>query len=432
MTDAPEVAAALDRFRRSADGAFGLDPIKQALRALGEPQTRIPPAIHITGTNGKGSTGAFLRAMAEAAGLKAHVFTSPHLVRVNERIRIAGRLVEDASLAAGLTRVAEAAPGLSYFEALAAAAFVLFAETPADLAIIEVGAGGATDATNVLAHPIATVVTPISLDHEAMFGVSGLAAIARLKSGIFRAGSPVVVAKQSPEALSVLLEAAGALGAPLALSGREWTAELTESAFLYRGSRLPLLAPRLGLVGLHQAGNAGAACAALEAWGDPRVTSEAMTRGLGRVNWPARLQALGEGPLVRGYAGEIILDGAHNPGGAAVLAETIRAHGAAEPATFVVAMQKAKDAKGFLSALAGAAPGLIACELPDSGGQEGGAGIEAGALAEAARAVGFKAAAAPDFRSAIALAKQKASRIYICGSLYLCGAVLAANNQKID
>ena len=186
MSDAPIVAAELDRFREAFTGrvspAFGTAHIRKALVELGDPQDRIPQAIHITGTNGKGSTGAFIRAMAEAAGLSVHVFTSPHLTRVNERIRVAGKLVKDEELAEVLADIWRRTEGLTYFEALTAAAYCLFAQNRADISIIEVGAGGATDATNVMSRPAASIVTPISRDHEAMFGVSGVAAIARLKA----------------------------------------------------------------------------------------------------------------------------------------------------------------------------------------------------------------------------------------------------------
>ncbi|MEP7210453.1 MAG: Mur ligase family protein, partial [Alphaproteobacteria bacterium] len=241
MSDAPEVAAALQLFRNPAgrvSPAFGLDHIQRALKILGDPQDAIPAAIHITGTNGKGSTGAFIRAMAEAAGLKVHVFTSPHLVAVNERIRVASKLVEDARLTATLNDIASRTQGLTYFEALTAAAFVLFAETQADLSIIEVGAGGATDATNVMARPAVTVVTPISRDHETMFGVTGVAAIARLKAGVFRAGVPAVLAEQPATALAALREEAKAIGARVYSGQQHWKADWREAAFFFGGERL--------------------------------------------------------------------------------------------------------------------------------------------------------------------------------------------------
>jgi dihydrofolate synthase/folylpolyglutamate synthase len=445
LSDAPEVAAALQRFRNPrgrVSPAFGLDHIQRALQILGDPQDAIPAAIHITGTNGKGSTGAFIRAMAEAAGLKVHIFTSPHLMAVNERIRVASELVGDARLAATLNDIAAHTKGLTYFEALTAAAFVMFAETRADLSIIEVGAGGATDSTNVMARPAMTVVTPISRDHEAMFGVSGVAAIARLKAGIFREGVPAVLAEQPAAALVVLREEARLAGARIYSGQQHWKADWRDAAFFFGGARLHVRAPWLGLMGRHQLQNAGAACAAVELLNDPLFTPDTMAAGLREAAWPARLQKLGDGALTRDYGGAIIVDAAHNPGGAAALAEAIRAERehanepASEPANrrvaLIVALQGAKDVEGVLAELAPVADDLIACELPDSGGQEGGPGAPPQHIAQIACTLGAHALEAGDFRDAIALAKASgAARIYICGSIYLCGAVLAANGERI-
>lgn len=442
MSDGPEVAAALQRFRNPAgrvSPAFGLDHIRRALKVLGDPQDAMPPAIHITGTNGKGSTGAFIRAMAEASDLKVHVFTSPHLVAVNERIRVAGRLVEDARLAAVLNdiaaRTASLPGGLTYFEALTAAAFAMFAEMPADLSVIEVGAGGATDATNVIARPAVTVVTPISRDHEAMFGVSGVAAIARLKAGIFRGGVPAVLAEQPAIALAMLREEAKRVGADAYSAQQHWKADWRDTAFFFGGQRLHVRTPWLGLAGRHQARNAGAACAAVEMLDDPRITPDSMAAGLRQAAWPARLQKLTDGPLTRGFGGAIVIDAAHNPGGAEALAAAIQADktGGKDRIALVMALQGAKDVEGVLAELAPAVDDLIACELPDSGGQEGGPGAAPSHIARIARTLGAHALEAGDFRDAIELAKASdATRIYVCGSLYLCGAVLAANGEQVE
>jgi dihydrofolate synthase / folylpolyglutamate synthase len=438
LADAPVVDAALMRFRQSArvSPAFGLGHIQAALAAFGDPQDAIPPAIHVTGTNGKGSTCAFIRSAAESAGLKVHVFTSPHLVRVNERIRLAGRVVDDEILAATLHEVAERSRDLTYFEALTAAAFILFAQTPADLSLIEVGAGGATDATNVMARSAVSVATPISLDHEAMFGVCGVRAIAELKAGIFREGAPAVIARQTPEALETLLREAARIGARPLRWGREWSAGWDEQGFVYESDGLTVRAPRLGLQGRRQAENAGAALAALDAFGHPSVTPEAMAQGLQNVVWPARLQKLRPGPLTARTQAEIWVDAAHNPGGAEMLAETIRdvrARGAAERVALVAAMQTSKDAAGVLAPFAGVVDRLATCRLPDSGGQEGGEGADPGRLAEVARAHGLHADAAGDFWDALRLAAASgADRIYVAGSLYLAGAVLDANGEQIS
>ncbi len=357
MSDAPAVAAALERFRNPAgrmSPAFGLDYIRRALARLGDPQDAIPPAIHITGTNGKGSTGAFIRAMAETSGLKAHVFTSPHLVCVNERIRVAGRLVDDDELATTLREIADKTKGLTYFEALTAAAYVLFARHAADVSIIEVGAGGATDATNVIARPAVTVVTPISRDHETMFGVTGVAAIARLKAGIFRPGVPAVLAEQLPLARDVLREEARAIGARVYSAQQHWKAVWRDMAFVFGGQRLQVRAPWLAL---HRRASGGKRWRRLRRRGDAgRSATSHRRRWLRRLreaHWPARLQKLSAGPLTRGHKSEIIVDAAHNPAGAAALATAIRAaRRPGDRVAVILALQGAKDAEGILAELA--------------------------------------------------------------------------------
>lgn len=435
MADAAIVETELDRFRRASTGrvspAFGTAHIRKALVELGDPQDRIANAIHVTGTNGKGSTGAFIRAMAEAAGLSVHVFTSPHLIRVNERIRVAGKLVEDDVLADVLADIWRRTEGLTYFEALTAAAFCLFAHTPADISIIEVGAGGATDATNVMSHPAASVVTPISRDHEAMFGVSGVAAIARLKAGIFRDGVPAIIAPQPAIALGVLREEARTAAASVLEAGDDWKARWEGDAFVYESRTLTVRAPWLGLRGRHQAQNAGAACATLEAIGDKRITPAAMAAGLREVSWPARLQRLKPGPLAGDAA--VWIDAAHNPGGAATLAAAMRAsRQEGERAALVFACQAVKDVEGALGELLPVADELVICPLPDSGGQEGGPGAEPRHVAGIAATLGGKARIAASLEEAVRMARESgAERIYICGSVYLCGAALAANGESV-
>jgi dihydrofolate synthase/folylpolyglutamate synthase len=436
LADAPIVAAELDRFREGASGrmspAFGTAHIRKALVELGGPQDRIPPAIHITGTNGKGSTGAFIRAMAEAAGLTVHVFTSPHLVRVNERIRVAGKLVSDEQLASVLADIWRRTEGLTYFEALTAAAFTLFAETHADLAIIEVGAGGATDATNVMTRPAATIVTPISRDHEALFGLSGVAAIARLKAGIFREGVPAIISEQPALALGVLREEARATAAIVHESGDDWVARWEGDAFVYEGRKLTVRSPWLGLRGKHQVQNAGAACATFEAIGETRISPQQMAAGLREVTWPARLQRLKPGPLAGDAA--VWVDAAHNPGGAATLAAAIRASRATdERVAIVLAIQAVKDVEGVLGELLPVADQFFVSPLPDSGGQEGGPGAEPRHLAGIAETLGGRAQIADSFLDGVRMAREiGADRIYICGSVYLGGAALAANDEQID
>lgn len=436
MADAAIVTAQLDRFRANAAGrvspAWGTTQIRKALVELGDPQDRIPNVIHITGTNGKGSTGAFIRAMAEAAGLTVHVFTSPHLIRVNERIRVASKLVEDEALADVLADIADRTEGLTYFEALTAAAFCLFAHTRADITIIEVGAGGATDATNVMARPAATVVTPISRDHEAMFGVSGVAAIARLKAGIFRENVPAIIAEQPAIALGVLREEARAAAAKVIEANDDWRATWEGEAFLYQSAKLTVRSPWLGLRGKHQVQNAGAACATLEALNDKRITPQAMAAGLRETSWPARLQRLAPGPLAGDSA--IWVDAAHNPGGAATLATAIRAtKEQGDTVAIIFACQAVKDIAGVLAELAPVADLLILCPLPDSGGQEGGSGADPAEVASIARSRGATTTTADSFITAVAQARTAgATRTYICGSIYLCGAALAANGESVE
>jgi dihydrofolate synthase/folylpolyglutamate synthase len=435
--DAAIVDAELSRFRASTrpSPAFGTAHIRRALVALGDPQNRIPPAIHITGTNGKGSTGAFIRAMAEAAGLKVHVFTSPHLIRVNERIRLAGELVGDEELAEVLADIGRRTEDLTYFEALTAAAYCLFAHHRADLSIIEVGAGGETDATNVMSRPAACIVTPISRDHESLFGVSGLAAIARLKAGIFREGVPAVLADQPAIALGVLREEARAAAAPVIWAGHDWHAGWDGEAFVYEGANRKVRAPWLGLAGRHQAQNAAAACATLEAIDDFRIRPEVMAVGLREAVWPARMQQLKPGPLAPQEGPPVWIDAAHNPAGAAVLADTIRARDpeGVRKTALVVAMQAVKDAGGVFAELVPVADQVIALPLPDSGGQEGGPGADPRHLVGIVETLGGKAGTAGSLVEAVALAcRDGADRIYITGSVYLCGAALAANRETVS
>jgi dihydrofolate synthase/folylpolyglutamate synthase len=374
--------------------------------------------------------------MAEASGRTLSVFTSPHLVDVCERIRIRGRLVQPETLAAALREVRGCGRELTYFEALTAAAFLLFSSEPADLVIVEVGAGGAGDATNVMLRPAACVVTPISRDHEAMFGVEGVAAIARIKSGIFRSATPAIIAPQPPLALAVLREQARAVNAPLWLATREWTSGWDGDAFVYSGPRLKVRSPWLSLPGRHQAVNAGAACAALEALNAAGVDAGTMAEGLRSALWPARLQRLGAGPLTADYRGAVFLDGAHNPGGAEALASAIRDRRptlGGDRVSVVLALQAAKDLEGVLSPLCASAEELIACPLPDSGGQEGGEGADPARIVALARSLGAEARIAADLEDAIRQAKARgAHRIYVCGSLYLCGAALRLNGERVD
>lgn len=442
MTNAAAVDAALARFKAARPAQptdFQLGAIRGALGKLGDPHLKMGRIVHITGTNGKGSTAQFMRAIAEAAGLAVNVFTSPHLLRVNERIRVRGALVSDDALTDALNRVADADAGLSYFEALTTAAYLMFSQSGADLNVIEVGAGGAGDATSVIEDADVCVITPISRDHEGMFGVSGEAAIARLKAGILRDGRPAVIAEQNAIAQAVLLEEARWRGAKPYAAGRNWTARWDGDAFVYEGERLSARAPWLGVAGRVQSQNAGAACAVAEQLEDDRITPEAMAAGLRGASWPARMQRLGEGPLTKGFQGVIRIDAAHNEAGARALAEAIGADRKSGPGdapphvSAIVAMQESKDASAMLEAVAKDADDVIACALPPSGGQEGGPGANPAHIVAAAEALGLHAMPAGDIRQAVNLARAAgAERIWIFGSVYLCGATLAANGEQVE
>jgi len=412
---------------------FGLDRMIRVLGRLGDPHLAIPPPIHIAGTNGKGSVTAHLRAMLEAAGKTVHVFTSPHLVRFNERIRVAGRIADDDRLVAALER-AEAANGgepITFFELTTLAAFLLFAEHRADVTLLEVGLGGRLDATNVVRDRLVSVITPISLDHEKFLGTT-LAAIAVEKAGIVERGRPVVSAPQVDEVVPVLERAAARAGVPLQLGGREWTASLEDGRLIFRSERGLVDLPPSRLLGPHQAINAGTAIATLEASGLD-VPVAAIERGLGSVDWPARMQRLTSGALVDLVPGaEVWLDGGHNPGAGAVIAATLADLGrrAPRPLVLITGMLETKDPIGFFRPFAGLAE-RVAC-VPVVGDHPGRAPE---ALAEAARAAGLTATVHPGVAEAlraIASAGGDAPRLLICGSLHLAGEVLRENGTAVD
>lgn len=403
---------------------LSLERVLALLDKLGRPQDRLPPVIHVAGTNGKGSTVATLRALYEAAGLGVHVYTSPHLVRFAERIRIAGRLPEDGALLALLEEV-ERVNGpepITFFEVTTAAALLAFARTPADVVILETGLGGRLDATNVVAGPALTIITPIAMDHEAFLGDS-LAAIAAEKAGIMKAGVPCVVAAQPPEAEAMLAARAAALRAPLI---RAEATIAPDGGLLFHDMKLPAPA----LPGAFQYGNAALALAAVEHLGAtgvlPRLPQEILAVGLRRVSWPARLQRLTHGPLVEALpAGwELWLDGGHNPHAA----EAIAAHAENwrdRPLHALFGMLANKDADGYFAPLAARFAALRAVAIPGEPNT-----LTAEAAAEAARRHGCA-----DARPAAGLEQGLAelvghagpARILICGSLYLAGTVLARN-----
>ncbi|MDX2234707.1 MAG: folylpolyglutamate synthase/dihydrofolate synthase family protein [Hyphomonadaceae bacterium] len=408
--------------------ALKLDRIEAALDALGRPHDRLPPTIHVAGTNGKGSTCAFLRAIAEAAGLRTHVFSSPHLVRPNERVRLDGALVGDDAFIDAIDRVAATGLTLTYFEAMTAAAFLLFAETPADMLVLEVGLGGLFDATNVIARPAVAVIAPIDYDHTAILGAT-LTAIAGEKAGILKAGAPAVIARQPPEAMAVIEARAQACGATLLRCGEAWDAWPANGRLAVQTADRLLDLPAPALEGPHQFDNAGLAVAALMAWADPRIDDAACAQGVRAAVWPARMQRLTQGPFaerVQARGGDLWLDGGHNPHGARAVAATLRALRARDPrpVVLVCGMLVTKDVEGFLAPLAPEADAFVAAPVRSA------AGRAPAELAALAAAHGIKASAEESIDAAIetaCVATAAAPRILICGSLYLAGEVLAVS-----
>ena len=396
------------------------------MAALGNPQDHLPSVIHVAGTNGKGSTVAFLRAFLEAAGLRVHVYTSPHLVRFAERIRLAGKLIDEETLSAILAECERANDGapVTFFEITTAAAFLAFARVPADYVLLEVGLGGRFDATNVIAHPALAAITPVSLDHQHFLGDT-VDKIAFEKAGILKSGAPAVIARQLPEAAAVIEARARALGAPLYRQGIEWEAKpLARGGLAYRG-KAALDLPPPGLVGPHQYDNAGVALACLDCLA-LQVPPAARAEGMRRVEWPARLQRLAAGSLAELLSkdAELWLDGAHNEAGGAALG-AMAAIWRDKPLRLVFGMLKSHDARGFLRSLAPYAASLEAIAIPGEANS-----MTAAEAAAAARAVGITAREHPSIRTAVEAAALPQSRVLICGSLYLAGRVLAENGTS--
>lgn len=412
---------------------LSLARIERLLAALGNPHDALPPVVHVAGTNGKGSVIALLRAILEAAGLRVHVYTSPHLVRFHERIRLGdgngGRLISDAELASVLTR-AEAANGedpITFFEITTAAAFLAFAETPADVVLLETGLGGRLDATNVVRRPAITVITPVSIDHVDFLG-GDLAGIAREKAGILKPDVPCVLAPQEPAAALAIEARAAEIGAPVLAAGRQWDAYEQHGRLVYQteSAVMDLGLPRLK--GRHQIVNAGTAVTValnLLAERGPRM-QQILEEGLMSATWPARLELLGPGPLSQfaGEAAELWLDGGHNPAAAAALAQSMAdiEDRVPRPLHVIVGMLRSKDAAGFFSHFKGLAEWVATVPLP--GEHSFHAPDE---LARIAQAAGLPAEPAQDVPHALSLSRQRGTappRILICGSLYLAGQVL--------
>lgn len=398
------------------------------MAALGHPERSLAPVVHVAGTNGKGSVVAYLRAIAQAAGLRTQSYISPHLVRFNERITLASGPIADDALAAILDEceAANAGQPITFFEITTAAAFLAFAREPADLVLLETGLGGRLDATNVVSRPLASVITPISIDHTQYLGDT-IAAIAVEKAGILKPGVAAIIGPQPPEAAAAIDARAAAIGSPLRRFGSEWSIAETVGGFTFTGGGRRLALPLPALPGPHQIVNAGIAVAsALEL--APTAIGEAMIgEGLRRAVWPARLQRLRRGPLIHDLAPgwELWLDGGHNPAAGEALAAWAAREAADRPLWLVFAMLATKDAVGFLRPLAARVRGLRAVAIAGEDNC-----LTAEAAAAAARSAGIAAATAIDPAAAIAVITRNAERpgrILICGSLYLAGAILGDN-----
>lgn len=410
------MSAALDAALDQFEGLYpetielSLGRIKDVLETLGRPQDKLPPTIHVAGTNGKGSTCAYLRAMAEEAGLKVHVYTSPHLVRFNERTRLAGELVTDEALIGWLDRVYAALEGrpITRFEATTATALLAFSEVPADLLILEVGLGGRFDATNVVERPALSVITPVDFDHKQFLG-SDLAKIAGEKAGIIKPGLPAVSAIQARVCGDVIRARAAELEAPLTVLRMEDIEKVPEC---------------VALPGTHQRYNAALAGLAMRTLKQPAIPDNAIWAGAQSAVWPARMQKLASGPLTAMAGGtEVWLDGGHNPHAATAIAELLREMGGRT--VMVTAMIASKDHGGFFHAYKGVIDAVHT--MPNAPGHAGADPFE---LADTARAFLPKAVAHNSLEAAIkAAADEKPDRILIGGSLYLAGEVLEQNQQ---
>ena len=436
-SDDAAVQAQLDRLSLLGTGGdiLGLERVQALLDRLGNPERRLPPVFHVAGTNGKGSTCAFLRAALEAAGHKVHVFTSPHLVRFNERIRLAGRLIDDAALGAYLGRVIDVAAGsgASFFEVTTAAAFLAFAEVPADACVIEVGLGGRLDATNVITAPVVTGIAQLGLDHQAFLG-DKLELIAVEKAGIAKPGVPLVTQRYPPRIADEIATVAARAGAELYPRGASWDAAPYRNLLHYRDldGRIDVPMPRLA--GAHQAVNAALAIAMLRHQQALSVPTAAIRAAMGWADWPARMQPLAPGPLrdLLPRDAELWLDGGHNPAAARAVADHLRAAvPAGKPLHLVMGLLVNKDASGVLRAFAGRHATLHAVPVP---GHDHHA---PGSLAAQAKQAGLTALPATDVADALSWIGRHGDRsappfVLVLGSLYLAGEVLKANRQLPD
>ena len=427
----PAVQTQLDRLASSiyAPDILGLDRILALLDRLGNPHHRLPPVIHVAGTNGKGSTCAFLRTALEASGHRVHLFTSPHLVRFNERIRVAGTLIDDAELAPLLREVLDAAEGMkvSFFEATTAAAFLAFARTPADAVILEVGLGGRLDATNVIDRPLVAAIASLALDHQAYLG-SSLAGIAAEKAGIAKRNVPLITQTYSADVAAQIAEIAAGAGAFLIPRGARWAVLPVGEQLHYRDSQGDLNLPLPTLPGEHQLLNAGLAIAILRHQSLLAVPETALASAMTDTRWPARLQRLDQGPLVERLpvGSELWIDGGHNPDAARLVAAFARAHWRdGQPLELLFASLASKDAAATLAPFAGLPAHVLTLPIPGHDCRD------PADLAAMAAGMGYEASAHADLDAALAAITQPA-RVLVFGSLYLAGVALASNGSLPD
>jgi dihydrofolate synthase/folylpolyglutamate synthase len=427
-SESNKVQEQLDRLAKlsPAGDRLGLERITELLNRLGRPQCQLPPVLHVAGTNGKGSTCAFLRAILENAGHRVHMFTSPHLVRFNERIRIAGKLIEDDSLAALLDEVLDASDGIepSFFEVTTAVAFLAFARTHADACILEVGLGGRLDATNVVERPIVCGIAGLGIDHRQWLGRT-IGEIAGEKASIAKAGVPLVTQRYPPAAAHRVQEKAEAAGAPWIGRGALWESRLIRGHIHYRDRHGPLNLPTPSLRGRYQADNAALAVAMLRHQDRLEIADEAFAGGLESATWPARLHRLADGPVTRQLpkASELWLDGGHNASAARLVADYVRRSFPADlPFVLLFASLKTKAPRAMLKSFRGLTAEVHTLPIPDHDH------FEPETLAALAKELGFEASANSTLDEALARVKMP-SRVLIFGSLYLAGEVLRANRE---
>ena len=415
---------------------LSLGRIENLLEKLGSPHLHLPPVIHVAGTNGKGSTCAFLRAMLEAAGLRVHLYTSPHLAHFHERIRLSGKLIDEDELSALLEECEQKNGGnpITFFEITTAAALLAFTRHKADALILEVGLGGTHDATNVIAKPVATIITPVDYDHQSYLG-STLTEIAGEKAGIIKKGVHCIVGPQADESREVIEQRASDTNAPLSIWGQDFMAHEEHRRMVYQDEDGLMDLPLPRLVGAHQIINAAAAIAALRKIPAFKVPDRAIEDGLMTVDWPARLQRMTRGPLIdlAPKDSEVWLDGAHNPHAARALAHAIAdlEERNPRPLYMICGMLQTKDAQKFFQAFRGLAKCVLTVAIPNDPASQG-----AGQLYDAATAAGLDAYPAPSIEDAILqvegraeLSNEKAApRILMCGSLHLAGVVLRENS----